>query len=415
METLTIVLVLLVATRLCGVLAARLKQPVLVGELVAGVMLGLIVGVLADNGVPLLDLTGDHHFMTLADLGIFFLMLLGGMEMRPQELVESSVTTMVVATSAMLVPLSGGFAIAWYWLPDSDLKFAQSLFVGTALAITAVPITIGVLMDIQMLKTRIGKLIVSAAVFDDLLSLVLLSVLTAIISTGQLPSGIDLVMIFARVIGFLAVVMVLGKMVLPSIARFVTNLRIEQMEFSFLLVLGLVFAVFAELMGLHFILGAFAAGLFFGRETFSREVYDDLHKTVSAITTGFLAPIFFASIGLELDLSAFSAVPAFLGFLIVIAFLGKLVGAAVPAMILGIRGRDALTVGTAMSARGAVELVIAGIALRAGLFETGSSSSHIVDNLFSSIVIVAVVTTILAPIGLRLILASRSKGINHEQ
>jgi Kef-type K+ transport system membrane component KefB len=408
METLWIILVLLVATRLCGAIASQIKQPVLVGEIIAGVGIGLIVGV-SEVDIPMLNLSDNHHFMALSDLGIFFIMLLGGVEMRPRELVESRFASVVVATSAMALPLGGGFALAWFWLPETGLRFAQSLFVGTALAITAVPVTIKVLMDMQLLRSGIGKLIVSAAVFDDLLSLILLSVLVAILNTGSLPGGSELLMIFVRVLFFLGVVWFLGKFVMPSIGRFVANLGVEEMEFSFLLVTGVIFSILAELLGLHFILGAFAAGLFFGQQTISQEVYDDLRRKLAAITTGFLAPIFFASIGLELNLDAVVEVPLFLSILIVIAFLGKLVGAAIPAMLLGISPRDAWAVGTAMSARGAVELIIAGIALRAGLFELGVGTSPIVDNLFSSVVIVAIVTTLVAPIGLRIILSARAR------
>jgi len=405
MQTLWVILVLLVATRLCGSIAAKLKQPVLVGEIIAGVALGLVAGLLGDE-IPILDLSSNHHFMALSDLGIFFLMLLAGVEMRPRELIESHFTSVIVATSAMAVPLAGGFALAWFWLPVTELRFAQSLFVGTALAITAVPVTIKVLMDMQLLRSSIGKLIVSAAVFDDLLSLILLGVLTAILNTGSLPDGSELLLIFIQVLSFLGTVLLLGKFVMPPVARFVANLGVEEMEFSFLLVMGVIFAVIAELLGLHFILGAFAAGLFFGKQTITKPVYDDLRKKVAAITTGFLAPIFFASIGLELNLSAVTETPLFLSVLIGIAFFGKLLGAAIPAMMAGISQRDAWAVGTAMSARGAVELIIANIALQAGLFEIGKGSP-IVDNLFSSIVIVAIVTTLVAPIGLRLILSTR--------
>ncbi|MBL1141885.1 MAG: cation:proton antiporter [Proteobacteria bacterium] len=408
METLWIILILLVATRLCGAIALKAKQPVLVGEIVAGVALGIIIGELGSD-IPILDLSSNHHFMALSDLGIFFIMLLGGVEMRPRELVESSFTSMIVATSAMAVPLTGGFTLAWFFLPETDLRFAQSLFVGTALAITAVPVTIKVLMDMGLLRTRIGKLIVSAAVFDDLLSLILLSVLTAILNTGSLPGSYELFMIFVQVLFFLGFVFIFGKFAMPPIARFLDSLGVEEMDFSFLLVMGMIYAVVAELLGLHFMLGAFAAGLFFGRKTINQEVYDDLHKKVTAITTGFLAPIFFASIGFELDLTAVTEVPLFLSALVGIAFLGKLVGAAIPAMMLGIARRDAWAVGTAMSARGAVELIIAGIALRAGLFDYEGSSSPIIDNLFSSIVIVAIVTTLIAPIGLRMILTIRAE------
>lgn len=403
METLWIILILLVATRLCGAIANRLNQPALVGEITAGVALGLGIGVFGNN-IEILDLGSNHHFMALTDLGIFFLMLLGGFEMRPRELVESSTTSIIVAICAMALPLTGGFALTWFWIPENELRIAQSLFVGTALAITAVPVTIKVLMDMHLLRSRIGKLIVSAAVYDDLLSLILLSVLTAILNTGIPPGVGEFIIIVVQVVSFIGLTWFLGGKVMPPIARFIFHLNVEEIGFSFLLVMGVIFALLAELFGLHFILGAFSAGLFFGKQTISKKVYKEMRKKLSAITSGFLAPIFFASIGLELNLSAITAVPLFLTMLILIAFLGKLIGAAVPAMILGIPSRDAWAVGTAMSSRGAVELIIAGIALRAGLFEVEIGSSPIVENLFSSIVIVAIVTTIIAPMGLRYIL-----------
>lgn len=404
METMSIILVVLAATRLCGALAARLGQPILVGEIVAGVALGFLLR-MSSEAIPVLTGLGEsHHFMALTDLGIFFLMLLGGIEMHPRDLVASRAASFGVATCAMVVPLAGGFALAWFWLPPTEFRFAQALFVGTALAITAVPVAIKVLMDMRLLRTRVGKLIVTAAVWDDMLSLVLLGVLTAMIGTGAMPGGVALLLIVVRVVVFLGVVVVLGWLVMPRLAKRVARLGLEEMEFSYILLAGVGFAVLAEVLGLHFILGAFAAGLFFGRETVSERVYEEVRTKVAAITTGFLAPIFFAAIGLELDLSAVTAVPVFLLALIVTAFLGKLIGAAVPARLAGLSVREALAVGTAMSARGAVELIIAGIALRAGLFELGERTTPVVKNLFSSIVIVAVVTTIAAPIGLRMIL-----------
>jgi len=406
METLWIIFFLLIATRMCGAIAARLDLPVLVGEIVAGVMIGVVIGWLGKEW-EFLDLSGNHHFMTLSDLGIFFLMLLGGVEMRPQELMESRHSSLIVAAVAMLVPLLAGFSLAWYFLPESELLFAQSFFVGTALAITAVPVTIKVLIDMQMLNSHIGKLIVSAAVIDDLLSLILLSVLTAILNTGKLPGGYEILIILGKVTLFISIVSLLGHWLVKPVARFFNRLGLEEMDFSFLLILGVIFALLAEELGLHFILGAFAAGLFYGRQTINDAVYKDVRKKVTAITTGFVAPIFFASIGLELNLSAVMEAPLFLISLIIIAFLGKLIGAAIPCLVLGYTTRESAAVGVAMSSRGAVELIIAGIALNAGLFEINVTESVIVDNLFSSIVIVAVVTTLVAPIGLRLLLAQQ--------
>lgn len=395
---------LLVITRLCGELAIRVGQPPLVGELIGGIALGLVVGRYAGAFPILADLTHNEVFIAITDLGVFFIMLLGGIEMRPRKLVESSGGSFIVSLCAFLLPLALGMAAAWLLLPDSPERFARSLFVGTALAITAVPVAIRVLMDLDSLNSRAGQLVVSAAVFDDVLSLILLAVLTAVIKTGGLPDVAGIAWLLLQAVLFFGIVSALGIYVLPWLGRRIHKLQIDELEFSGLLIIALGFSLIAEAMSLHFILGAFAAGLFFGRRTIEPEIYDDVKAKVSGITTGFLAPVFFASIGMHLDLSAITAVPLFLSLLIVIAFASKLIGAAVPAVLAGFSRRTSLAVGIAMSSRGAVELIVADVAKQAGLFESGAGPSPIVDNMFSTIVIVAIVTTVLVPIGLRVVL-----------
>jgi Kef-type K+ transport system membrane component KefB len=305
----------------------------------------------------------------------------------------------------MFLPLGLGTGVAWIFLPGSDYKVAQALFVGTALAITAVPVAIRVLMDLDLLQTRLGKVIVSAAVFDDILSLILLAGLTALIRTGGLPSAPELLLLLGKVALFFVVVTLVGNYLLPLGGRFVRRfVKVEELELSYLLIVAFAFSVLAEALAMHFIVGAFVAGLFFGRQTIDEEVYDDVKRKLSGLTSGFLAPLFFASIGLHLDLSALSAVPFFVAILVLIAFFSKLAGGALPARALGFSWRDASALGTAMSARGAVELIIAGIALRAGLFQHPDPQPPVVAHLFSSIVIVAITTTVLVPVALRWLL-----------
>ena len=150
------------------------------------------------------------------------------------------------------------------------------------------------------------------------------------------------------------------------------------------------------------------AGLFFTKRTMVTDVFEGVQSRISGITTGFLAPVFFASIGLHLDVAAFTSIPFFLAVLIVAAVLCKLIGAGLPAYWIGLSGKDSLIVGIGMSGRGAVELIIADIALRAGLFSHPDPTPAIVANLFSAIVIMAVVTTLMTPIGLRLIASQES-------
>jgi len=408
MEILYILLVLLAITRVFGELAVRVGQPALVGELISGICLGLLVRMQPEWFPTLSTLEHDEVFHAITDLGVFFLMLLAGLDMRPRDLAEASGKSLVVACSGLIVPLACGFGLAWLFLPDSEVKLAQATFVGTALAITAVPVAVRVLMDLGQLDTPAGKMVVSAAIFDDVLSLFILAVLVALINTGKLLGIEQLTWLAGQILLFFAVTITIGKYVLPFLGQWIRKLLSDELEFSFLLVVALAFAVLAEYLQLHFILGAFVAGLFFGRQTVKRKKYEGVKQRVSGVTTGFLAPIFFASIGFHLRLDAVAAVPLFLGLLILLAVLSKLAGAGLPAYAMGMGAKASAAIGVAMSARGAVELIIADIALEAGLFDE-PESSPVVQSLFSAIVIVAVLTTLAVPILLRFLVPFHEK------
>jgi len=405
MEIFYVLLILLLVTRTFGELAVRLGQPPLVGELLSGVALGVIVAQYTQTFPVLSELTEDHGFLVITDLGVFFLMLHGGIEMRPKQLAAASFSSLIIALFGLLVPLAIGFGVGWWFLPDSPYRVAQCLFLGTALAITAVPVAIRVLMDLGKLESRVGQVIVSAAIFDDVLSLVLLAVLTAVARTGTLPQYEGLLILGGCIALFFTVTYLVGQFLFPPIGHLINRFHADELQLSLLLILAMSFAWLAEMLGLHFILGAFMAGLFFGHYSVGKETYSDVKKKVSGITSGFFAPIFFASIGLHLDLGAVFAIPGFLTLLLVVAFASKLVGAGLPAYLTGLSRKESLAVGVGMSARGAVELIIAEIALRAGLFEHPTPTPPVIAYLFSAIVIVAIITTLATPIVLRQVFA----------
>ncbi|HAV63982.1 MAG TPA: cation:proton antiporter [Verrucomicrobiales bacterium] len=401
MELLTILLILLVVTRACGEVALRFGQPVLVGELLGGIALGVVARQF-EGTFPVLANLPDHEvFRAISDLGVFFLMLYAGMEMHPRDLVGTSGKALNVAIGGMVVPLAAGLALGWIALPQSEYLVPQVAFLGTALAITAVPVAVKVLMDLKRLDSRPGKMIVSAAIFDDIISLVLLAILTALIRTGEWPGATGLLLLGGKVLGFLVVTVLVGHFVMPWVADRLKWLKLEELEFSWLLMVGLGFAVFAEALHLHFILGAFAAGLFFTRRTFNQTAFKAVNQKVSAITNGFLAPLFFAGIGMHLDVSAFTAIPGFVFTLVAVAVLAKVIGAGVAAYWSGLKRKESLEVGIGMSARGAVELIIADIALRAGLFNRPDPPPPVIEHMFSAVVIMAIATTLLTPILLR--------------
>lgn len=411
MELLYVLLVLLTVTRLFGELAERLGQPMILGELIAGIALGLLVHNFSAT-FPVLDsLPHNEVFIAITDLSIFFLMLLAGLQLHPRAMARGSATTLVIAAGGMVLPLASGFGIAWWFIPPSDHHLAQSIFLGTALAVTAVPVSVRVLQDLKQLNSRVGRTIISAAVFDDMLSLALLAVLTAVIESGTIPGIEGIAIIFGKVALFFLIATLIGRFAFPLLGKLLKSAIAEDFAFSALLVAALSYSLLAEAMGMHFILGAFFAGLFFLRRTAAPEIFENVKSKLTTCTNGLFAPLFFASIGMNLDLQAAANIPLFVTALILIAFLGKLLGAGLPAYLLGYNRRESMAVGVGMSARGAVELIIADIALRAGLFSRPEPIPLIIDNLFSAVVIMAVVTTVLTPLLLRPILSvCTSKG-----
>lgn len=394
-------LVLLVATRVLGELAVRVGQPALTGELLAGVLIGVVVTTQSDAFPVLSALSDNHVFRAITDLGIFFLMLMAGLELRPEKLVNTSATAALVAVGGLIVPFGLGWGLGWWLLPPSDVHGAQALFIGVALAITAVPVSVGVLMSLGQLDTPVGRIIVSAAVVDDVLSLLMLAVLTAVLQTGGVPEIAELGLLVGKIALFFVIAVALGIWVFPRLGQRVARFDSAELEFSFVVIVGLAYAVLAEQLSMHFLIGAFVAGLFFRRSTIDKKAYEDASHKVSAVTYGFLAPVFFASIGMHLSGKAVVDAPLFVALLLLAATAGKLLGAGVPARLAGMSGRDALAVGIGMNARGAVELVIADVAFRAGLFQTPEPAPPVVASMYSAVVLTAIVTTLATPIGLK--------------
>ncbi len=406
---LLMLLVLLILARLLSEVAQRFNQPSLVGELAAGILLGALAAPMSRlTGISfdfIYEVQKTPAFHAITDLGIFFLMLLGGLELRPGDMARASRSAFLIALGGLVVPMACGIALGYWLLPESGFKTAQTLFLGTALAITAVPVAIRVLRDLKRLDSRAGQIIISAAVYDDVLSLILLAVLTALLQTGDWPGAAGLLMLAGKVVLFFVITIGFGRWLFPYLRRLHKWLLASEFGFSIVLILALGFGVLAELLDMHFILGAFMAGLFFQRQrSLDPKAFDAVRERVDGVTTGFLAPIFFTSIGLHLSGSAIVEIPVFLVTLLLIAFLAKLLGCGVMSFLFHRDLAGAAVIGSAMSARGAVELIIADIALRAGLFDKPTPVPPIVANLFSAVVIMAIVTTIVTPIAVNFVL-----------
>ncbi|NNE84711.1 MAG: cation:proton antiporter, partial [Alphaproteobacteria bacterium] len=251
------ILVIVIATRILGRLAIRAHQPASVGEVLAGILLAIGFAAYAGDMPLVAAIVSSPAIDHVAQIGIFFLMLYAGVELRPREIAANSKVSLRVALGGLVVPLAAGIAFAWLLLPASELKLAQALVVGTALAITAIPVAVKVFLELGLLHKPVGEIVVSAALFDDVFGLLLLAVVTNLITLGQLPNGYSMVHLLVQAAGFFTLTGVLAYFGYPLIWRRIEALSIPGLRLIILLGVGVGFGTLAEHLGMHFVLGPF--------------------------------------------------------------------------------------------------------------------------------------------------------------
>ncbi|HWV39315.1 MAG TPA: cation:proton antiporter [Vulgatibacter sp.] len=386
---------ILIGALLGGHVAIRLGQPAVLGELVAGVVLGNLglVGLHVFDGVatdPLIDL--------LANIGVLILLFEVGLESTVGEMAKVGVPSLVVAVLGVVAPMLLGWGVGAWLLPEAT-TYAH-IFLGATLAATSVGITARVLQDLGRSQSGEARVILGAAVIDDVLGLVLLAAVTGLIAaaeSGGSISGLELGLILVKAVGFLAGALLAGRWLSAHFIGLAARLQRP----GALLVAGLVVCLSlswaASALGLAAIVGAFAAGLIL-EEVHFKPFADRGERNLSELMApiaGFLVPIFFVAMGMRTDLRSFAmpGVAAVAVALTAVGILGKLVSAV---GVIG-RGLDTLSVGIGMIPRGEVGLIFANIGL--GLTIGGE---RVVDQaLFSAIVVVVMVTTLVTPPALK--------------
>ncbi|MCW8836629.1 MAG: cation:proton antiporter [Rhodospirillales bacterium] len=408
MEYVLHILIVLLAARLLGRAAQHFGQPASVGQILAGVFVALAVTSFAADIPVIGTLPHSPAVDVIAQVGIFFLLLYTGIEMRPSEIAAHEKEAFAVALGGVAVPLVIGFALAWHILPESDARPVQAFVVGVALSVSSISVAAKVFQDFRLLHHPIGEVVVAAAIIDDVIGLVLLAVLTSMIATGHPPDVQSLATLGAEVIAFFVITGFIGAKVYPHIWRWVGKAHVPGSYLGALLTIALAYSLLAEALGLHAVLGPFMAGLFFDRKRVGKKAYDHIDRVVGAVTAGALGPLFFAAIGMTIDPRAAGAIPGILTLLVAAAVLGKLIGCGIPAWLFGPhRMRDAMAVGVGMGGRGGVELFIIAIAFKSGLFDTGDRTEPVLSNLYSALVLMAVISAALTPVLLRLVLHRR--------
>jgi Kef-type K+ transport system membrane component KefB len=387
---------LLVVARAGAELAKRAGLPAVVGELAAGILLGpTVFGHLAPAAFAAVFPSEPLQFHLLelvGTLGMVLLLLLTGFETDLRLLRNLGRAALVASLAGMVVPFAAGYGLGM-WMPagylaQPDQRVIFSAFLATALAISAMPVIAKILMDLDLTRRDIGLVILSAGVIDDTVGWLVLSVIAGAASTGAVRLyGLGITL--AGVAGFLLVTAFVVYPLVRLLVRAAARMRAPNADLVVVVVLAFFSAAATERIGVHAVFGAFVAGTVLRQVPLLRA--GTVHK-LEELVFAVLAPVFFGTVGLKVNLWALGG-GHMLGVVLAVACLGKLLGCTAGGLFGGLRFWEATTIAVAMNARGAMELVVATIGLSLGI---------LTQQMFSIIVVVAVVTSFMAPLLLRL-------------
>jgi Kef-type K+ transport system membrane component KefB len=356
----------------------RLRQPAVVGEIIAGVILGpSVLGLVHPSEAT----------QGLAEVGAIFLLFTIGLETRPADLLRVGKTAASAAILGVVIP----FVLGFIYMDARNHDTVNAIFLAAAMVATSVGITARVLKDSNVLSTRAARVILAAAVVDDILGMIVLAVVTSI-SKGRI-NLVELTVVAGEAVGFSVFVILLGSRIVRTISPTVQRLRSSNPAFILSVILCLGLSLASVYVGMAAIIGAFLAGLALADH---REVWG-LGHTIHPIYE-FLGPFFFVVLGTNVDLRTFTmpGMPVMLAVICLLAIASKLVGCGLGALGLGFK--DALRVGVGMIPRGEVGLIVAAAGLR---------MHAVTDEAYTAVVLMSLVTTLVAPPFLRIVMPPR--------
>ncbi|MFO8050428.1 MAG: cation:proton antiporter [Thermoplasmatota archaeon] len=383
-------LLLLTAALFFGKVAERFKLPTIVGNIFGGLVFGplfimLLGGVNSlfsiETFQPVIDdlnpeKVGDVTGF-LMEFAIVMLMFASGMETRIKDFLASFRTGILTASFGVVIPFALGFLGTYLYLGDVIV----ALYVGGALSITAVALSIATLIQIDGIRTRFGMTIINAAIVDDIIGILILSILLSISATGHLPSILSIGESVVLAVLFVLVAIFLIPRLMKWMFKDLRDIRTTESVGLTILIAGL-FGVMAHFMGLHLMIGAFLGGMAI-RSSLNRRT----QQAIGRWSFGFFAPIFFAWVGFSVTFSGVAMSPL-VPLLIVLGFVGKVFGAGMGARISGLNWHESLLVGIGMNGRAAVDLILASVALASGI---------IGRDLYSAVVFNAVIMALVTP------------------
>ena len=381
---------ILLSTKVLGLLTRRVCMPQVVGALLAGLILGpACLGVLK----------GTEFIHQVSEIGVIVLMFCAGLETDIQELKRTGKASFIIAFLGVLVPLAGGFGIAWIFNRPGMIEstatasiMLQNIFIGVILTATSVSITVETLKEMGKLNTKAGNAILGAAIIDDILGIIALTIITSLAD-----SSVNVWMVFVKILGFFVFVGVGGYLIHTLFQKWVKGYERDLRRFVIIaFVICLIFSYCAEkFFGVADITGAFFAGLIITNTTHTNYI----ERRFGILSYILLSPVFFASIGIQVELPKMDAmILLFAVLLVIVAVLTKVVGCGLGAKLCHYSNQDALRIGMGMVSRGEVALIVASKGNAVGLMS---------PSLLGPVVVVVVITTIISPVLLKMTFHSK--------
>jgi Kef-type K+ transport system membrane component KefB len=379
--------ILLFAAKLFAELFHRIKMPVVLGELLAGIIVGpfALGGLPIFNGEPLVIL--DETVKHIGEIAAIVILFIAGLEITPREFLRGGAASFTVGSLGVILP----FFVGYYVFTAFGLEALEAMLIATALTATSIAITVQVLTELGKMQSKEAKLILGAAIVDDILAIAVLSVVTTMVQTGDTtPEIMDITFLILKILGLFVVLLIGSILIIPRI------LHVEQLWRSEGSIEGIATAAFfgaagiAAFVGLSPIVGAFSVGM----AVASTRVIKQVEEYVSKLGIIF-APLFFAIIGAQVDLRGINIEVLYLsGIIIAIAIITKLIGCGLPALIFLKEKTNAIKVGIGMISRGEVGLIVAGVGVSSGALST---------DIYTTVIIMVAVTTIITPVWLKMV------------
>jgi Kef-type K+ transport system membrane component KefB len=369
-------ILVLVAAWLGGNLATRLGYPSVLGELIAGILLGPpLLGLLEPNAAT----------SVLAQVGVLLMMLYVGLEINVKDVQKASWPGFLAAIGGFIVPAIMGYALSHAF----GFDFIASLFIGMAMGVTALIVKSRILLELNILDTRISHVMMVGSLITDTLCLIIFAGILSLSEAGSLNVS-EIALIVLKVVVFFVVTWFVGLRIVPRLYEWLHARGLDGRTFNatLILLIAFLYAEAAELVGLHGVIGTFLAGLYLREAISVRKLSHELTDLVKDVSLGFLAPIYFVTVGFQVSFSVFQNDLLLLILLVVAAVLGKVIGTVLFYWPSGYGWREGLVIGAGMNGRGVVEIIIANIGLQAGI---------ITQEVFSILVFMAIFTTAMTP------------------